>query len=80
MSAIRARLLPLIEVIILFVAASLLFRSISASPLHSWESEQLDSESYYAIEYAAVIILVIGFLALSRRSASNNGLSLAQPG
>lgn len=80
MRSIQTRLLPAIEVLLLFAVACVLFRAIAASPLRGWESSALNGQGYWAIEYAAVALLVIVFQVGSRRPLARYGVSFARPG
>lgn len=72
MQTARVKILPLLEVLVVFAAAILLFRVIAASPLHAWAG-------YSPLEYAAVLLLVLGLIWLARRGFARCGVAFPYP-
>lgn len=80
MSVLRAKLLPTVEVVALFLMAWLAFRVVASSPLRDWELALLPGKGYYVFEYAAVALVILAFSAFSRRSLASSGVTFAHPG
>jgi membrane protease YdiL (CAAX protease family) len=79
MSATKAKLTVNGEAIAVFAVAAVLFRSLLALPLSQWETQLVPGSALRFVEYGAVIVLVLGWLAVTRRNWHSYGLTLPDP-
>lgn len=79
MSQTKTKLAATGEAIAVFAVAALIFRSLLARPLSQWETQLVPGASLRFLEYGAVIVLVLGWLAITRRDWASCGLTLCDP-
>jgi membrane protease YdiL (CAAX protease family) len=75
----RLKMVVAIEVVAVVLIAAFLFRGLSASQVHQWELSLLAGQSYYIVEYAAVLALVLGLLLITRRNFTTYGITFKHP-
>lgn len=79
MSQLKPKLAATGEAITIFAVAAIIFRSLLVLPLSQWETRLVPGSSLRFLEYGAVIVLVLGWLAVTRRSWETYGLTLQEP-
>lgn len=79
MATIRLKLIAVTEVVVAVVVASFIFRRLDISPLRQWELGLLGGQKFYFMEYAAVLVLALCLIALSRRGFDAFGIRFKNP-